>query len=275
MTGHSAMEDRAPNTAPVPEDAAARIGADGQDAELDAELAAAAGNSETAVRLLLVIDPRALTRQSLTEMLARGLPDHRIVAVPSCEELLNGSDKPELTPGVILLKPGTGGARGAWARGAIQWLTLWLPGAPVMVVSDGDDAEDVEELLALGVRGYLPTSADPEVAFAAVRLVYAGGMYIPGQLFRKVAARNGAAALGVQATRRAEQPATPDLTPRELAVTDLLRKGKPNKVIGIELGMQESTVKVHVRNIMRKLQAANRTQAALAADHLLVRTGEK
>ena len=61
----------------------------------------------------------------------------------------------------------------------------------------------------------------------------------------------------------------PDLTPRELAVIDLLREGKPNKLIARQLDMQENTVKVHVRNILRKLNAANRTHAALVANRLL------
>jgi DNA-binding NarL/FixJ family response regulator len=60
-----------------------------------------------------------------------------------------------------------------------------------------------------------------------------------------------------------------DLTPRELSVIDLLREGKPNKLIARQLDMQENTVKVHVRNILRKLNAANRTHAALLANRLL------
>ena len=60
-----------------------------------------------------------------------------------------------------------------------------------------------------------------------------------------------------------------DLTPRELSVIDLLREGKPNKPIARQLDMQENTVKVHVRNILKKLNAANRTHAAFVANRLL------
>jgi DNA-binding NarL/FixJ family response regulator len=59
------------------------------------------------------------------------------------------------------------------------------------------------------------------------------------------------------------------LTQREVAVLALMKHGKPNKIIAHELGMSASTVKVHVRHIMRKMGAANRTQAALNADKLL------
>ena len=60
-----------------------------------------------------------------------------------------------------------------------------------------------------------------------------------------------------------------DLTPRELAVIDLLREGKPNKLIARRLDMQESTVKVHGRNSLKKLNAANRTHAAFVVNRLL------
>jgi DNA-binding NarL/FixJ family response regulator len=58
------------------------------------------------------------------------------------------------------------------------------------------------------------------------------------------------------------------LTPSEQRVLELLREGKPNKVIARELDIEETTVKVHVRRIMKKLNAANRTQAALVAQQM-------
>jgi DNA-binding NarL/FixJ family response regulator len=65
-----------------------------------------------------------------------------------------------------------------------------------------------------------------------------------------------------------------DLSPRERAVVDLLREGKPNKLIAAQLGMQESTVKVHVRNTLKKLHAVNRTHAASLANRLLGQEAE-
>jgi DNA-binding NarL/FixJ family response regulator len=68
---------------------------------------------------------------------------------------------------------------------------------------------------------------------------------------------------------RQRRPDGLDLTPRELSVIDLVRVGKPNKMIAAQLDMQENTVKVHVRNILKKLNAANRTHAAFVANRLL------
>jgi DNA-binding NarL/FixJ family response regulator len=65
------------------------------------------------------------------------------------------------------------------------------------------------------------------------------------------------------------------LTQREIAVLALMKHGKPNKIIAHELGMSASTVKVHVRHIMRKMGAANRTQAALNADKILALAADR
>ena len=61
---------------------------------------------------------------------------------------------------------------------------------------------------------------------------------------------------------------TPEFTERQYAVLVCLCQGDPNKVIGRKLGMTETTVKVHVREIMRKLGVSNRTQVAIAAAHV-------
>jgi DNA-binding NarL/FixJ family response regulator len=254
--------------APVPQDVAVAAIFNGHDPTVGASRAASASGA------LVVIDPRPLTRQSLAEMLARGLPDHTIVAVSNCEELMNDSAKSDPRPGVIVLNTGPGGVDGTWAQDALQSLTLRLASVPLIVLSANDDVEEASQLLASGVRGYLPTSANPDIAFAAVRLVYAGGTYIPEHLFQKIVHRD-APRPSPYSIRRVDQPAVADLTPREGMVAALLRDGKPNKVIATELKMQESTVKVHVRNIMRKLRARNRTQAALAASNMLARRADR
>jgi len=66
-----------------------------------------------------------------------------------------------------------------------------------------------------------------------------------------------------------ERPLNGMFTARQMAVVDALRRGKANKIIAYELEMRESTVKVHVRNIMKKLKATNRTEVAYKANLLL------
>jgi DNA-binding NarL/FixJ family response regulator len=98
------------------------------------------------------------------------------------------------------------------------------------------------------------------IAVEAVRFVLAGGTYVPMDCVL-------ATGPGVQASP-ASQPSG-GVTARELAVLRALQQGKPNKVIAYELNMCESTVKVHVRNLMKKLKAKNRTDLAMKANTAL------
>ena len=137
---------------------------------------------------------------------------------------------------------------------------------PTIVLSDGDELEQIISALDSGARGYIPTDLTLDVAIEAVRLVRAGGVFVPASSL--VAARR---------TSDASNGAPPSpggiFTARQAAVVDALRRGKANKVIAYELKMRESTVKVHVRNIMKKLNAKNRTEVAFMANEL-IKTGD-
>ena len=133
-----------------------------------------------------------------------------------------------------------------------------LPGVPVTVVSDREDRSAVLDALNLGVRAYFPSSLDPDILPDTLRFVQGGGTYIPlGVLTARAQSPEG---------RRTSRWA--ELTPGEERVLELLRTGQSNKHIARELNLREGTVKVHVRRIMKKLNAANRTQAALAAQQI-------
>ena len=92
---------------------------------------------------------------------------------------------------------------------------------------------------------------------ATLRFVQRGGTFIPLEVLT-----NARVHLERQGPDKME---TRSLTPSEQRVLDLLMEGKPNKVIARELNIEETTVKVHIRRILKKLNAANRTQAALVA----------
>lgn len=174
---------------------------------------------------------------------------------------------------------------------------------PVVVVSDNESVTDVVEAFRLGARGFIPTSMAPDLALGALSFVLAGGCFTPAsilqemieperdpppearveppRLLRSPEDGNGPAsdtaddgpddkggASSIHAAWHAsEAPAVPTatLTDRQHAVLELLRKGKANKEIARALAMSEATVKVHMRQVMRKLGANNRTEAALIA----------
>jgi len=128
---------------------------------------------------------------------------------------------------------------------------------PIMVLSDARTAlqpRNIRNALNSGAQGFIPTSVtEMSAAVAAIRFVKDGGTFAPLDLLLTQGT--------MSPTPASESPATKNLTPRQMTVLSHLRQGKANKTIAYELGMTESTVKVHIRNIMRKMGATNRTQA--------------
>ena len=139
---------------------------------------------------------------------------------------------------------------------------------PIVILSDRDESKEALTAFRYGVRGYIPTSLEPSLALEALRIVLAGGSFLPADMLIRARrhAPPDAALQSSHAPNSMERRET--WPPRQLAVLRLLAQGKANKEIARALEMEESTVKVHVRHIMRKLGATNRTQAALHARRL-------
>lgn len=138
-----------------------------------------------------------------------------------------------------------------------------LPGVPLVVVSDREDWSAVFDALRHAVRAYFPSSLDPEILLETLRFVQKGGTFIPLETLI-----NSPAHRRRSPRAEARRQELRGLTPSEQRVLELLKRGQPNKVIARELDIEETTVKVHVRRIMKKLNAANRTQAALVAQQM-------
>jgi len=127
-----------------------------------------------------------------------------------------------------------------------------FPGIPVIVLAYKNDPELALTAIRYGAKGYIPFTMEFAVAVEAVRFVLAGGTYVPMDCLDY----SGVAAAPPSASVAA-------VTNRELAVVRAIQQGKSNKVIAYDMNMSESTVKVHVRNIMKKLKAKNRTDVAM------------
>ena len=215
-----------------------------------------------------LIDPKPITRQSILETLAKALPEYMTIAVSSCEELLETWGKAR---GWVLIVIHTRSAQltDLWVQNTLEFVRRHLAGTPVVLLSDCDDVKNILEALTCGVRGFVPTSLESGLAVAALRLISAGGTFIPAHALRAAITKTDT---GSDHERRGV-PEELQLTFRELAVINLMCEGKPNKVIAVKLNLQESTVKVHVRNILRKLNAGNRTQAAFVVNRLRCQAG--
>jgi DNA-binding NarL/FixJ family response regulator len=231
---------------------------------LDGSLADEDAGTELPISIAL-IDPKPLTRQSIRDVLTETFPESAMVAVSTCEELLEIDERQIGKLNLVVVYIRNDGLTNTWVQSAIELLRVRLPGASTVVLADRNEVAEVNRALTHGVRGYIPTSVEWEVAVAALRLVSAGGTFVPADALRSTASKPGDQPEGERQGRSDGL----DLTPRELSVIDLLREGKPNKVIAAQLDMQENTVKVHVRNILKKLNATNRTHAAFVANRLL------
>lgn len=150
----------------------------------------------------------------------------------------------------------------------INWLENLikvLPETPMVVVSDRDDIDEVVAAFRTGARGFVPTSTEPEVALQAFSFIMGGGSYFPPQTLLDRLQTSCARNSQMNARQRDGETKVHScsLTVRQQAVLNHLQEGQPNKIIARLLGMRESTVKVHVRHLMKKLGTSNRTQAAI------------
>jgi len=215
------------------------------------------------VPVVLYVDKQRLTRDCVSEQLAVHLPEWAIESVPSARELQERGDWP--CTSVVLLHTHSASVKIAEITHEIAVIVEAAPSSPLVLLSDLDNAAEVAQAIQLGVRGYLPTNLSVPQAIGAIRLVEQGGTYIPACVL--------AASLGTQQTLSSRpvdaEGSVIDLSPRELQVLEILQQGKQNKTIAFELGMCESTVKVHIRHIMRKINARNRTQVVLMTKHLV------
>ncbi|HLH11955.1 MAG TPA: response regulator transcription factor [Methylovirgula sp.] len=134
------------------------------------------------------------------------------------------------------------------------------PSTPVAIVAERGDLNDALDAIKMGAKGYISTSMGLDVALEAMQFVSAGGTYLPVECVLAAKQSSGKAAAGDSAGA---------LTSRELAVIQAIRHGRSNKMIAYQLNMCESTVKVHVRHIMKKLRARNRTEVAIRAAEIV------
>lgn len=141
-----------------------------------------------------------------------------------------------------------------------------VPALSVVMQSAFNDRENVVKALDAGAAGFIPKTASRDVLLGALRLILAGGIYIPPEILASTARppQPGSQQLpGTVGTRR-PTPAELGLTERQVDVLALMMQGKSNKLICRALDLAEPTVKNHVSAILKALGVANRTEAVLA-----------
>lgn len=207
----------------------------------------------------VLIEGRPLIRDCLARCIRRAY-DVDLRTVDTVEDGLAIIHEGNVEVAVLIVD---GRADGPGNLELIGRLVNGAAGTSTMVVADGDDLGCIVRVMKAGVRGYISSNMTLDVAIEAIRLVRAGGQFLPADSVLK------GDAPPAEMTGCAQTDALHRIfTTRQAAVVDALRKGMANKLIAYELNMQESTVKVHVRNIMKKLKARNRTEVAYLANRL-------
>jgi DNA-binding NarL/FixJ family response regulator len=210
---------------------------------------------------LLLVDDQALFREGLRTLL--GLQaDFEIVG-----EAANGEEGiacvRRLAPDVVLMDlrmPVMGGVE------ATRRIVGEVPTCRVIVLTTFEEDEEVFAALRAGAAGYLLKASPSGKLCEAIRLAARGESFLEPSVTAKVVGEF--ARMSERVVRRAAPPLAEPLSVRETDVLRLLAEGRSNKEIGAELGIAEGTVKNHMSNVLGKLGALDRTQAALRAREL-------
>jgi len=206
---------------------------------------------------IVVVDDHTLFRRGITALLAR-VPDFEVVG-----EAADGFEGIKAVaagkPDVVLLDlhmPGLTGIE------AMQAILRENPGTHVVMLTVSEEADDLMAALRAGALGYLLKNIDSDFLVESIRRAANGDSVMSpemsGKLLRELRAGTDLAPV-------------PALSPREREIVGCLTRGASNKEIARELAIAESTVKIHVQHILRKLELASRVQVAVwAIEHGIV-----
>lgn len=221
-----------------------------------------AGAAAVPVRVL-VVDDHTLFRRGLTALLAA---DARFAVVAEAADAGEAQRcAAEARPDVILLDNHLPGVNGV---DALPGLREAAPEARVLMLTVSEDEDDLAAALRGGACGYLLKTADSELlADAILRAVRGQSTVSPEMTGKLVSAFQSVQGGAAAAAAAPAVPADPldTLSPREQEILALIARGDSNKEIARELAIAETTVKIHVQHILRKLGLSSRVQAAVYA----------
>lgn len=189
--------------------------------------------------------------------LREAFPDANVVTCPAIEDAAT-----ILSEGVpfdiVLLDIEMRGVEGA---PTVRTIAKAVHGAALMVLSSVSHEHEIRDMIAAGARGYVLKSSTAHVLCCALQLVLAGEMYLAVPLGGEPTERGSS----THSLNYGSTVLLSDLSAREQEILRALVEGYTNKEIALRLGIMQGTVKVHVRDIIRKLGVRNRTQAAVVA----------
>ncbi len=228
---------------------------------------------------LLIADDHALFKDALVQYIERANPTSSVVLTEDLHGALDYLKKDDSFDLVILdlRMPGMNGMKG------FQDIRDAYPHIKVALMSGVANDSDIRQALDFGAVGYFPKTMSGRALLGAIQAVVEGDVYIPEGTdsdfmpsyysdMVHCAASNASGSSSLSDNVSIEEL---KLTPREAEVLTYLADGASNKEIAIALDLQIVTVKLHVRGVCKKLDANNRTQAALKARDLGVISAQK
>lgn len=211
---------------------------------------------------ILVADDHKLVRDGLKPFLQELDATAEILDASTLSEALSAIAQAK-SLGLVLLDlmmPGMDGLKG------LNAVLKQCPGIPVVVVSGFSTRDHVVAAVQAGAAGFIPKTVSGTAMVNALRLVLSGEKYLPSSTFFEETPQAMPLPRPASPTLTGEIPAPFDkLSRRESEILALLVEGRTNKEIAIALELQEITIKVHLRNVYRKIGAANRAQAVRIA----------
>lgn len=204
-----------------------------------------------------VLGARSLFRAGLVDLLS-AIGFSPIEEADDIDELR--SHLGETPPAGMLITTLARGAGGA--TGTVREIKAWLATAKIVCLVPEFDLDEMRGCFAVGASGYLLESISRDALRESLRLVDAGEKVFPSELALQFPAITAKAAIAEGVVRILPEAA---LSSREFEILQCLANGQSNKAIANNLAIAEATVKVHVKRILRKAHATNRTQAALWA----------
>lgn len=210
---------------------------------------------------VLIVDDHTLFRSGIKALLQRH-KDFEVVG--EAGDGLEGLKRAKsLQPNVVLLDLHMPGISG---REAVKLLAEEVPECNVLLLTVSEAAEDLIETIRAGARGYLLKNIETDFLLDSIRSAARGESVISAQMTGKLM-------MGVRSTSKdgtVPEEKKENLSPREKEIITLLARGASNKEVARTLNVAESTVKIHVQNILKKLNLTSRVQAAVyAIEHKL------
>lgn len=199
---------------------------------------------------VLIGDNHDLVLDGLDLLLRRLEPDILVLRARSLADALELAKEHQTLELVVLSLnlPGMDGVMGT------DVFRSFFPDPPLVILSDDCQRQDAIDAMRYGASGFIPKTTAKDAMLFAFQLILGGEKFVPADLIL-----DDDDSIDQTADSRVH------LTRRERAVLSSLVKGHTNREIGEELGIQEVTVKLHLRNIYRKFSVKNRTQAVMKA----------